>query len=84
MLHPLLPLRDVNELLARIVPQFVMQPPANRPPDRARWLFLRWKLLGAALLGTAGMVFLGPVGAFLFLLVPLCAVWGTVASRMKG
>lgn len=84
MLHPLLPLRDVNELLARIVPQFVMQPPANRPPDRARWLFLRWKLLGAALLGTAGTVFLGPMGAFLFLLIPLCAVWGYGCFKDEG
>ncbi|MEO2205820.1 PH domain-containing protein [Paenibacillus pabuli] len=84
MLHPLLPLRDVNELLARIVPQFELQPPANRPPDRARWLFLRWKLLGAVLLGTAGTVFLGPTGALLFLFIPLFAVWGYGCFKDEG
>jgi len=84
MLHPLLPLRDVNELLARIVPQFELQPPANRPPNRARWLFLRWKLLGAVLLGTAGTVFLGPMGALLFLFIPLFAVWGYGCFKDEG
>lgn len=84
MLHPLLPVRDVNELLARIVPQFEMHTPASRPPDRARWLFLRWKLLGAAVLGTAGTVFLGQAGALLFLFVPLCAVWGYGCFKDEG
>ncbi|NUU76084.1 PH domain-containing protein [Paenibacillus xylanilyticus] len=84
MLHPLLPLRDVNELLARIVPQFELQPPVTCPPKRALWLFMRWKLLGAAVLGTAGTVFLGPTGALLFLLLPLCAVWGYGCFKDEG
>ncbi|MGC5775377.1 PH domain-containing protein [Paenibacillus pabuli] len=84
MLHPLLPMRDVNELLGRIVPQFELQLTAVRPPARARWLFLRWKLLVTAVLGTAGTVFLGPIGALLFLLLPLCAVWGYGCFKDEG
>ncbi|MDR6724680.1 putative membrane protein [Paenibacillus amylolyticus] len=84
MLHPLLPMREVNELLASIVPQYELQADIAKPPPRALWLFLRWKLLIAMLVGIAGTIYFGMVGMGLFLLLPVFGLWGYARYKDEG
>lgn len=84
MLHPLLPMREVNELLASIVPQYALQADIAKPPSRALWLFLRWKLLIAMLVGIAGTIYFGMVGMGLFLLLPVFSLWGYACYKNEG
>ncbi|WP_128100039.1 PH domain-containing protein [Paenibacillus sp. DCT19] len=84
MLHPLLPMREVNELLASIVPQYELQTDIAQPPTRALWLFLRWKLLIALLVGIAGTIYFGMVGVGLFLLLPVFGMWGYARYKDEG
>lgn len=84
MLHPLLPMREVNELLASIVPQYELQADIAKPPSRALWLFLRWKLLIAMLVGIAGTIYFGMVGMGLFSLLPVFGWWGYARYKDEG
>ncbi|MCG7379295.1 PH domain-containing protein [Paenibacillus sp. ACRSA] len=85
MLHPLLPMREVNELLASIVPQYELQADIAKPPSRALWFFLRWKLLIAMLVGIAGTIYFGMVGMGLFpLLLPVFGLWGYARYKDEG
>ncbi|WP_305023965.1 PH domain-containing protein [Paenibacillus lacisoli] len=84
MLHPLIRRKDVPLLIAGTLPHYGCHDVQFRPPVKARWFYIRWKLLAAAASAAAGILYLGFDGVWAVLFLPLSIWWGWACWANTG
>ncbi|MFU1797538.1 PH domain-containing protein [Paenibacillus azoreducens] len=84
ILHPLIPVRQVGELLEQIVPQFKADPVERRSPRRGLWMVLQIDLALTAILCAACIAYFKEHGLWSLLLFPLSIFWTVVSYKDTG
>lgn len=84
ILHPLILIKDIPELIERMLPKFQAKTVTAVPPRRSRVLYIRWKLVFSAVLCTACIWYFHLPGLWSLLLIPLMLYWGFAEHRDTG
>ena len=84
MLHPYVPVRQIPELLSRIIPGFDIGSVQHCAPRRAWWYYFRFRLLFLALAFLGLYWFQGPLAYWLLLLLPVLLLTGYLSFHDEG
>ncbi|WP_019421056.1 PH domain-containing protein [Paenibacillus sp. OSY-SE] len=84
MLHPYVPVRQIPELLSRIIPGFDIGSVQHCAPRRAWWYYFRFRLLFLALAFLGLYWFQGPLAYWMLPLLPVLLLTGYLSFRDEG
>ncbi len=85
LIHPFLPVRDVERMLAATAPHLTPIAPDRFPPRRAWLFFVRWKAVLALALAAGAVAWFGWAAAWSAVpLLPLAVFWGHAQYRSAG
>lgn len=84
MLHPMIPMKDVQALLERIVPQYSADAVDTVPPKRAIWLYIRLEALIASVVCAACIWYFKTPGLWSLLLFPAALLWAVLMHKDAG
>lgn len=84
MLHPMIPMKDVEGLLARIVPQYSADEVDTVPPPRALWLYMRLEAIVTIAVCAACIWYFKTPGLWSLLLLPVSLLWVVLTHKDAG